>query len=164
MEYQSIDDLSEPRRPIHRQRSEIMYLLVCIAEALLVLAVLPLLLVLCLYFHYGFAWDTKNGMMFNVHPLCMVLGFVILNSQGVIVYRLLPGTKIAVKLVHGTILFFAMALAIVGLVAVFTYHNEKGYPNLYSIHAWVGLMTFILFGLQVDRISLEKCCLLLSSV
>ena len=71
---------------------------------------------------------------------------------GVIVYRVLPGPKIVVKCVHGTIFVLAMTSAIVGLVAVFTYHNENDYSNLYSMHAWLGLMTFILFGLQVHAV------------
>lgn len=60
-------------------------------------------------------------------------------------------SKKYVKLAHAVIQLIAFALAVVGLVAVFQYHDNKGYANVYSIHSWCGLITVALFGLQVGQ-------------
>lgn len=67
---------------------------VFLAQALLFGAVLPLLLVYLLYFRWGIDWNSKivhpdnpdinNQMLFNVHPLAMVVGFIIVYSQGLL--------------------------------------------------------------------------------
>ena len=38
---------------------------------------------------------------------------------------------------------------IVGLIAVFQYHNHRNKANLWSMHSWFGLLTIVLFLLQV---------------
>ena len=64
-------------------------------------------------------------------------------------YRLFSKTsKLYVKIGHALVQVGAMVLASVGLRAVFAYHNSAGYPNMYSLHSWLGLFTVILFGLQ----------------
>lgn len=37
-----------------------------------------------------------------------------------------------------------------GLVAVFDYHRKKGYPDLYSLHSWCGILVFVLYFVQVS--------------
>lgn len=97
----------------------------------------------------GFAWD-GTGKMFNWHPLCMVSWFV-LYGNAILVYRL-PFTwssnKITLKLVHAALNLGALILAVIGLLAVFGFHNKMHIPNLYSLHSWVGFATVILFSLQ----------------
>ncbi|XP_062508157.1 plasma membrane ascorbate-dependent reductase CYBRD1-like [Corticium candelabrum] len=128
-----------------------LWLLAAAAEILLVLLVLPLLLVYTIYFHDGFAWDASEPYytMFNVHPLCMVIGFIILYSQGVLTYRVLRKLpKFAAKVIHAALMLSVLVFAVVGLVAVFKFHNKQNMPNLYSLHSWLGLTTVILFGFQ----------------
>jgi len=43
----------------------------------------------------------------------------------------------------------AIVLGIVGLNAVFKFHGMENIPNVYSLHSWIGIVTFCLFGLQV---------------
>jgi len=41
-----------------------------------------------------------------------------------------------------------------GLDAVLQFHYHEKIPNLYSIHSWCGLATFMLFVMQVGTIIL----------
>ncbi|XP_064842386.1 transmembrane ascorbate-dependent reductase CYB561 isoform X2 [Oncorhynchus masou masou] len=35
-----------------------------------------------------------------------------------------------------------------GIVAVFDFHNHNKIPNMYSLHSWCGMLTFVLFSVQ----------------
>uniref|UniRef100_A0A3P9MLI3 Transmembrane ascorbate-dependent reductase CYB561 n=2 Tax=Oryzias latipes TaxID=8090 RepID=A0A3P9MLI3_ORYLA len=100
--------------------------------------------------HYrgGFAWD-GSAREFNLHPLCMVLGLVLLHGDAILVYRVFSNeAKKKVKLLHGTIHLLALVTSIVGVAAVFDFHSASLIPHLYSLHSWGGLTTLILFSLQ----------------
>ena len=60
---------------------------IVLVEILLLIVVLPLLLAWLIYYRGGFHWftnelDQKKETFFNLHPLCMVLGFIVVLSQG----------------------------------------------------------------------------------
>ncbi|XP_069761228.1 transmembrane ascorbate-dependent reductase CYB561 [Narcine bancroftii] len=100
--------------------------------------------------HYegGFAWDGSSHQ-FNVHPLCMVIGMVFLYGDAILVYRTFKNErKTTVKVLHASIHLIALVAIIVGLVAVFKFHEAQSIPNMYSLHSWCGLSTIILFCLQ----------------
>ncbi|XP_064144050.1 lysosomal membrane ascorbate-dependent ferrireductase CYB561A3 isoform X3 [Loxodonta africana] len=42
----------------------------------------------------------------------------------------------------------AFVLTVLGLVAVFKFHNQKHINNLYSLHSWLGITTVFLFACQ----------------
>ncbi|NXU73627.1 CY561 protein, partial [Oreotrochilus melanogaster] len=93
----------------------------------------------------GVAWH--GTLQFNVHPLCMVLGMVFLQGDALLVYRVFRqeakrSTKILHALLHG------LALGIARIVAVFESHRTKGIPDMYSLHSWCGMATFVLYLLQ----------------
>ncbi|CAK8681242.1 unnamed protein product [Clavelina lepadiformis] len=96
----------------------------------------------------GFAWN--GGLQeFNVHPLCMILGMIFLYAEATLVYRVLRNCeKLKVKLIHAGLLCFALIAMIVGLVAVFTFHNDSHISNLYSLHSWCGIATISMFCAQ----------------
>ncbi|MFT7808303.1 Cytochrome b561-like [Arapaima gigas] len=98
----------------------------------------------------GFAWD-GTGLQFNWHPVLMVTGLVVLYGNAAVVYRV-PLTwgqnKQPWKLLHAALLFLAFLLSVLGLCAVFDYHNTKNIPNVYSLHSWVGICTATLFTAQ----------------
>ncbi|KAG7477224.1 hypothetical protein MATL_G00091810 [Megalops atlanticus] len=116
------------------------------------LGILSVIFVLYWSFRWrgGFAWDGSTRQ-FNWHPVLMVTGLVVLYGNAVVLYRI-PLTwgqnKNSWKLLHGGLLFLAMLLAILGLCAVFDFHNSNRIPNLYSLHSWLGISTVTLFTAQ----------------
>ncbi|XP_017307297.1 lysosomal membrane ascorbate-dependent ferrireductase CYB561A3 [Ictalurus punctatus] len=98
----------------------------------------------------GFSWDGKITQ-FNWHPVLMVVGLVVLYGNAAVVYRV-PLTwtqdKLPWKILHACLLLLALIFTIVGLCAVFDYHNTNNTPNLYSLHSWVGIFTSALFAAQ----------------
>jgi cytochrome b-561 len=66
-------------------------------------------------------------------------------------YRSLPGSRDARKRVHLMLHGVALVLGAVGIYAVFKFHNESNIPNMYSLHSWVGMGTFCLYGIQVHN-------------
>lgn len=96
----------------------------------------------------GFAWSTPLEQ-FNWHPLLMTLGLVFLYANGALVYRgFRSERKKKLKVAHALVMIGALVCSIVGLVAVFQYHATEGYPDMRSLHSWLGLSTVILFACQ----------------
>ncbi|KAH7690668.1 Ascorbate ferrireductase (transmembrane) protein [Dioscorea alata] len=108
-----------------------------------------LVLVWNIYFRGGLAWDSTNkSLIFNLHPVVMVIGFLILGSEAIMSYKGLPFNKEVNKKIHLTLHLIALVLGIWGISAAFKFHNESGIDNLYSLHSWVGLGTICLYGIQ----------------
>lgn len=53
------------------------------------------------------------------------------------------------KFIHMILHLIAITLGIIGIYAVFKFHNESGISNLNSLHSWLGITTACLYGLQV---------------
>ncbi|XP_054827070.1 lysosomal membrane ascorbate-dependent ferrireductase CYB561A3 isoform X2 [Eublepharis macularius] len=98
----------------------------------------------------GFAWDGSSEM-FNWHPVLMVTGMLVLYGSAALVYRVpfsWERPKLPWKLLHAALTLVAFILVILGLVAVFEFHNKKKIPNMYSLHSWLGLTAVLLFSCQ----------------
>lgn len=105
-----------------------------------------LVIVWCKQHLGGFDWSVA-GQRFNWHPVLMVVAFVFLYGNGMLIYRLMRDEpKPRLKLLHATVNGLAFLLAVIALIAVFSFHNEAKIPNMYSLHSWIGLGTVILFG------------------
>ncbi|XP_062106342.1 transmembrane ascorbate ferrireductase 2 [Humulus lupulus] len=101
------------------------------------------------HFRGGLALISDNkDLIFNVHPVLMVLGLVLLNGEAMLVYKTVSGTKSFKKLVHLGLQFLAVCFSIIGVWAALKFHNDKGIDNFYSLHSWLGLACLFLFSLQ----------------
>lgn len=73
-------------------------------------------------------------------------------SAASLVYRLPAswvGPKLPWKVLHAALHLLAFTITVVGLIAVFRFHNHSKITHLYSLHSWLGITTVILFACQV---------------
>ncbi|TVU01853.1 hypothetical protein EJB05_52667 [Eragrostis curvula] len=113
-------------------------------------SVAALVLLWCVHFRGGLAFSspTNKGLIFNVHPVFMLIGFIILGSEAIMSYKILPWSHDTNKMVHMLLHAGALFLGSVGIYAAFKFHNESGIDNLYSLHSWVGLGAICLYSIQ----------------
>eukprot|EP00850_Spirogloea_muscicola_P024840 SM001616S02289 [mRNA] locus=s1616:540:2043:- [translate_table: standard] len=107
-----------------------------------------------LHFRGGVAWlaDDK-ALIFNWHPISMVLGPVVLVSESALVYRTIEGPHERKKAIHLVINVAALVVGVLGAIAVLRFHNESRPPikNFYSLHSWFGITTLSLLVVQVQE-------------
>ncbi|PIK50525.1 putative cytochrome b ascorbate-dependent protein 3 [Apostichopus japonicus] len=87
----------------------------------------------------GYAWDGSEKQ-FNLHPILMVAGFLFFYGNSVLLYKIGAGisvSKFKIKMAHFLLHLLAFVCAVVGLVAVFQYHNAQGFGNARSLHSWM---------------------------
>ncbi|KAK7266744.1 hypothetical protein RIF29_19397 [Crotalaria pallida] len=112
-------------------------------------AITLLLLTWALHFRGGIALISDNkDLIFNVHPVLMVIGLVLINGEGMLAYKTISGTKNFKKTVHLTLQFLSLILSLIGLWAAWKFHVDKGIDNFYSLHSWLGLACLFLFTIQ----------------
>ncbi|XP_024987890.1 probable ascorbate-specific transmembrane electron transporter 1 [Cynara cardunculus var. scolymus] len=117
---------------------------------LLVVSIAALVLVWLMRFREGFAFTSQiKAKIFNLHPLLMVLGFIVFSGEAMITYKSIPASRQALKLIHLMLHLIALASGILGVYAVFKFHNELHIPHMYTLHSWIGLSTICLFGFQL---------------
>ncbi|XP_068646596.1 probable ascorbate-specific transmembrane electron transporter 1 [Aristolochia californica] len=115
----------------------------------LAVALAVMVLVWCINYRGGLAFTATNKqLIFNIHPVLMLIGFVIIGSEAIISYKALPFRKEVKKLIHLVLHAIALVLGIIGIYAAFKYHNESGIANLYSLHSWLGIGTICLYAIQ----------------
>ncbi|XP_074557684.1 transmembrane ascorbate ferrireductase 2-like [Curcuma longa] len=108
-----------------------------------------LVLVWAVHFRGGLALISDNkDLIFNVHPVLMVIGFIHLNSEAILAFKTMPGTKSFKKTVHLSIQFLGLCLGLIGAWAALKFHNDKGIDNFYSLHSWLGIACLLLFSVQ----------------
>lgn len=116
-----------------------------------VIGVLVAAFVLIWTFHFrgGLALSSDNkSLIFNVHPVLLVIGLVLLNGEAMLAYKTVSGTKSFRKIVHLTMQSMAFCLSTIGVWAAYKFHSEKGVDHFYTLHSWLGLTCLFLFGTQ----------------
>ncbi|KAK4758803.1 hypothetical protein SAY87_020104 [Trapa incisa] len=91
---------------------------------------------------------SQEGLIYAVlHPLLMVLGFIIISGEAILVHRWLPGSRNLKKSVHLSLQGVALASGVFGMWTKF-HRNDGVLANFYSLHSWMGLICISLFGAQ----------------
>ncbi|KAL3630610.1 hypothetical protein CASFOL_023594 [Castilleja foliolosa] len=108
-----------------------------------------LVLIWSISFRGGLAWESTNkNLIFNLHPVLMLIGLIILGGQAIISYKSLPLKKPEKKLIHLVLHAIALILGIIGVYTAFKFHNESNIANLYSLHSWLGIGVIVLYAIQ----------------
>ncbi|KAI4357876.1 hypothetical protein L6164_001796 [Bauhinia variegata] len=82
-----------------------------------------------------------------LHPLFMVIGFILISGEAILVHRWLGGSSSFKKFVHLGLQGVALASGIFGIWTKF--QGKDGIvANFYSLHSWMGLICVFLFGAQ----------------
>ncbi|XP_021717856.1 probable transmembrane ascorbate ferrireductase 4 [Chenopodium quinoa] len=110
--------------------------------------VAALVLIWALFFKSSFIHHSPNNFIYSVlHPLLMVIGFIILSGEAILVHRWMPGSRNMKKLVHLGMQGVALACGVFGIWTKF--HGENGVlANFYSLHSWMGVFCVSLFGIE----------------
>lgn len=112
-------------------------------------AMTVMMLVWLFHFREGVAFKSDvKAKIFNLHPMLMTLGFVLLSGEAAMAYRGIPTTRKNQKLLHLILHFLALVAGIIGIYAVFKFHAELNIPDMYTLHSWLGMSTISIFGLQ----------------
>ncbi|KAF6144578.1 hypothetical protein GIB67_006070 [Kingdonia uniflora] len=107
-----------------------------------------LLLIWLLHYRGGLDLHSNStDRIFNVHPFLM-FGFILMAGEAMMAYRTVTAEHKVQKFFHSAVHLIAFVLGIIGIHAVFKYHNKVGLADMYSLHSWLGMGAFCLFGLQ----------------
>lgn len=79
------------------------------------------------------------------------------DYEAIMSYKTVAAERETQKIVHLILHTIALASGIIGIYAVFKFHNELSIPNMYTLHSWIGMSTFCLFGLQVQVYNYQFC-------
>ncbi|KAL7146346.1 hypothetical protein ABFS83_06G034300 [Erythranthe nasuta] len=108
-----------------------------------------LVLIWTINFRGGLAWESTNkNLIFNLHPVLMLIGLIIIGGEAIISYKSLPLKNPQKKLIHLILHAIALVLGIIGIYTAFKFHNESNIANLYSLHSWLGIGVIVLYGIQ----------------
>ncbi|XVF43460.1 hypothetical protein PTKIN_Ptkin02bG0041600 [Pterospermum kingtungense] len=108
-----------------------------------------LMLVWLLHYRGGIEYDSYDGYrVFNVHPFLMFCGFIFLSGEAMMVYKTVKAGHYVQKVVHMILQLGAFVLGVVGICAVFRFHDMANIEDVYSLHSWIGIATITLFALQ----------------
>ncbi|KAK4479870.1 hypothetical protein RD792_015413, partial [Penstemon davidsonii] len=109
-----------------------------------------LVLIWALHFKTSFIphSHSQEALVYSVlHPLLMVIGFILVSGEAILVHTWLPGSRNMKKFVHLCLQGVALGCGIFGIWTKF--HGQDGLvANFYSLHSWMGLICVSMFGAQ----------------
>jgi len=98
----------------------------------------------------GYTWGGESYNDNNTHALLMVIGMVVLFGEAAIVFRSFTCiSKYKAKVLHSILLTAGFLCIIAGMTVVITLYNKKNMTHFHSIHSWCGLVTIVMFTLQL---------------
>lgn len=93
-----------------------------------------------------------NEYLFNYHPIFMSSGLILGSLTALLSYRILPLSKTVTKSLHAILHSLCLCCVVIGLTCVivgnnFTNKNDTGgyFPNLISLHSFVGIAAMLLY-------------------
>ncbi|TQD89591.1 hypothetical protein C1H46_024837 [Malus baccata] len=108
-----------------------------------------LMLVWLLHYRGGIDYESDNSdRVFNVHPFLMFFGFIFFAGEAMMAYKTVMSEHQGKKYMHALLHLIALCTGIFGICAAFRYHDMRQIDDMYTLHSWIGLGTFILYGLQ----------------
>ncbi|RWS25797.1 putative transmembrane ascorbate ferrireductase 2-like isoform X1, partial [Leptotrombidium deliense] len=127
-------------------------MLFTIAELLLI-GTVAIFVYFVLMHDKGFAWTNNRQAQWNLHGVLMLVGFIFMNGQALLMYKLLICIpKIYVKIIHTLIFLCSISAIAIGMIsgiqAQASVPRSSVPKHFYSIHSWAGLVTCGLFALQ----------------
>ncbi|XP_003745495.2 cytochrome b reductase 1 [Galendromus occidentalis] len=136
-------------KPMGSAARAFLNFLTFIAELLLV-GILSLTLFWVFHHEGGVAWRNDVKRQFNLHFILMLGGFIFLNGQAILSYRLFGCVRrIYAKLIHAFLLVAAAGSIAVGFYMAFEANDRVPKTmHFYSLHSWLALGTCALFVLQ----------------
>jgi len=96
---------------------------------------------------FGTSWD-EPWLVFNWHPLCMVIAYTTLYAHAALAFRALPFSRNVNKVIHALIQTLGLAASTGGLATVIIFKDKTGNDHMYSLHAWLGISSYSLFAIQ----------------
>ncbi|XP_049936153.1 probable transmembrane ascorbate ferrireductase 4 isoform X1 [Nymphaea colorata] len=82
-----------------------------------------------------------------LHPLVMVIGFILVSGEAILIHKALPSwSRNFKKSLHLFLQAVALGLGFFGIWIKF--YKYKGFANFYSLHSWMGLICMCLFVSQ----------------
>ncbi|XP_038693228.1 probable transmembrane ascorbate ferrireductase 4 [Tripterygium wilfordii] len=92
--------------------------------------------------------SSQEDLIYAVlHPLLMVIGFILISGEAILVHKWLPGSRNLKKSVHLCLQGVALACGVFGIWTKF-HGNDGIVANFFSLHSWMGLICISLFGAQ----------------
>lgn len=110
---------------------------------------LILLIAWLLHYRGGLDYESNNpDRVFNVHPFLMFFGLIFIVGEAMMTYKTIPAEHNVQKFIHMVLQLIGIILGIIGLCAVFKFHDMINTSDVYSLHSWLGITAICLFCLQ----------------
>lgn len=74
-------------------------------------------------------------------------------ESAIMTYKTVPAERETQEIFHLILHCVALVAGSIGIYAVFKSHNELSIPEMNTLHSWIGMSTFCLFGLKVPLCS-----------
>ncbi|KAH9423341.1 hypothetical protein DERP_003620, partial [Dermatophagoides pteronyssinus] len=76
---------------------------------------------------------------FNLHPLFMVFGLVYVVANSLLFLT----SSYALRFARIVLAFIILTMGCIGSIITFYWHSENEYVHFYSLHSWLGIITWI---------------------